>query len=161
MSELAEIARLRQGLYRFFGGALLAPRETWLESLTAAAGYLDGLGIEAYAFYPSWRALVDRIMDLEELSVLEAEYVRLFASGTDDALCPPTESYYRARAEGGGMARVMAELGHEYRALGIAVAGEGPDHAVTELEVMSSLCASEAHAWETMDVVGAVRQQME
>ncbi len=75
--------------------------------------------------------------------------VRGFASGMSGALSPPTESYYRVPAKGGGIAEFVAELQREYRAMGITSVGldEAPDHISTELEVMAYLCDQEAIAW--------------
>ncbi|MEE8330607.1 MAG: molecular chaperone TorD family protein, partial [Acidimicrobiia bacterium] len=148
-SDEVAIARLRQGLYRFFGGALLAPDDARLESLAAAAKLLDGMGMEAYAFHTQWRVLVTAIHEFPASRTLAAEYVRLFASGVDFSLCPPIESYYRTEAKGGGMGALVAALEREYHGLGLRpIAGsEPPDHAATELEVMSALCDGEAIAW--------------
>lgn len=149
MTDEVAIARLRQGLYRFFGGALLAPDNERLESLVAATKLLDGMGIEAYAFHAQWRAMVTSIHEIPGGRVLKADYIRLFASGVDSSFCPPIESYYRAEAKGGGMAALVAALEREYRSLGIApiTDSEAPDHVATELEVMSALCDGEAAAW--------------
>lgn len=158
MTDEAAVARLRQGLYRFFGGALLTPDEARLESLAAAAKLLDGMGMEAYAFHTQWRVLVTAIHELPANRTLNAEYIRLFASGVDFSLCPPIESYYRTEAKGGGMAAMLASLEREYRSLGLTPVAdsEAPDHAATELEVMSALCDGEAVAWSFGNAVNAL-----
>ncbi|MDH3731654.1 MAG: molecular chaperone TorD family protein, partial [Acidimicrobiia bacterium] len=149
MTDEVAIARLRQGLYRFFGGALIAPDEERLASLTAAANLLDAMGLEAYAFHSQWRSLSDIMRQLPDERALKAEYVRLFASGVDDSFCPPIESYYRAEAKGGGTAALVSSLERQYLALGFTPidGSEAPDHVATELEVMSALCDREAVAW--------------
>ena len=80
---------------------------------------------------------------------MDVSYIRLFASGMSGALSPPTESYYRVPAKGGGMAEFVAGLQREYRAMGIASLSlkEAPDHISTELEIMAYLCDQEANAW--------------
>ena len=151
MIRTSEVARLRQGLYRFFGAALLAPRVERIEALRASATYLESMNLEDYAFYRDWARLVVVIGETENADQLAPEYVRLFAAGTSTAYCPPIESYYRAQGNGSATAQVVADLEREYRRLGLAAiaATEPPDHAATELEVMSALCAREAAAWET------------
>ncbi len=157
-SDEVAIARLRQGLYRFFGGALLAPDDARLESLTAAAKLLDGMGMEAYAFHTQWRELVTSIHEIPGIRVLKADYIRLFASGVDSSFCPPIESFYRTEAKGGGMAALVAALEREYRSLGLTPVAdsEAPDHVATELEVMSALCDGEAVAWTFGNAANAV-----
>lgn len=54
MTTPAEIARLRQGLYRFFSLALVPPEPGALDQLAAAADLLDSLDPSRYAFWPDW-----------------------------------------------------------------------------------------------------------
>lgn len=149
MTERAETARTRQGLYRYFGGALLPPVPERLASIGAAGAYLADRGLESFAFYGSWMAF-RAAASSADVARLAPEYVALFASGVDGALCPPTESYYRGNARGGEIARVVARVEEEYRELGLFVTNgsEAPDHVVTQLEAMSMLCAREAEARE-------------
>lgn len=155
----APVARLRQGLYRFFGGALLPPDEERLRALAAAAEYLDRGGLEGFAFYGQWRALGERLREPLDLDRLNADYVRLFGSRMGGALCPPVESHYRAKAEGGGVASLVAALQREYRKFGLSSVNstENPDHVSTELEVLSALCGREYEAWEEGDVEAVER----
>lgn len=149
MTDLVDIARTRQGLYRFLGGALLPPAEDQFELLADAAGVLGRRDIDRFAFSPSWRALSSHFPVEIGRSGLDVDYVRLFASGRSGALAPPTESYYRVPAKGGGIAEFVAELQREYRSMGIASVGvdEAPDHVSTEMEVMAHLCDLEAGGW--------------
>ncbi len=130
-----------------------------LEVLRAGGAYLDEMEPQAFAFGRSWdnfAGVLGGDLDLEELGV---EYVRLFASGVDGALSPPTESYYRAQARGGAVAEIVADLQAEYRVLGLAVTGSEPaDHITSELEVMSVLCGREAAAWDNAAEMEALRQ---
>ena len=149
MTESTDIARTRQGLYRFLGGALLPPAARTFAMLEGAVGVLNQRDIDMFAFSPDWRRLGRHFpVDIAEAG-LDVDYVRLFASGMSGALSPPTESYYRVPAKGGGIAEFVADLQHEYRAMGIASVGldEAPDHIATELEVMAYLCDQEANAW--------------
>jgi TorA maturation chaperone TorD len=146
----AESALLRQGLYRFAGGALLPPGNDTLDVLRSAAKHLDDLGTGGFAFHRDWVALQDELQQLSGGSLGE-EYVRLFASGVDMALCPPVESYYRGDARGSAAGEIGAVVTRKVRSLGLVHTSPSipPDHIVAEMEVMSALCAREAAAWRT------------
>ncbi|HSJ82626.1 MAG TPA: molecular chaperone TorD family protein [Acidimicrobiia bacterium] len=158
-----EMARLRQGLYRFFGGAMLPPDADRVEAVLAAADMLDGLGVDDFAFAVSWRAFTATLEDLPPLEELEADYIRLFIPGAG-GLCPALESEYSA-PPGPRAALVVVELERHYRQLGLAPAPHvthTSDHAATELEAMAVLCHREAHAWEEGalgDVVEVIRAE--
>ena len=149
MTDSADIARTRQGLYRFLGGALLPPAAEQFELLAGAVSVLDDRNIDMFAFSPAWRRLGRHFPVDIAANRLDVDYVRLFASGMSGALSPPTESYYRVPAKGGGIGEFVGDLQREYRAMGIASVGleEAPDHISTELEVMAYLCDLEADAW--------------
>jgi TorA maturation chaperone TorD len=144
-------AATRQGLYRMFGRALLTPEEGVTETLSAAADYLEAQDLTRFAFYPHWLSFRSALADAPAVDELATTHVRLFASGVDGALCPPIESWYKTEARFGGTAELVAVLEADYRALGLAVVGtaEPPDHASTQLEAMSALCAREAEAWRS------------
>ena len=150
LPEWAGIATTRQGLYRLFGRVLLPPEEGLTQTLEAAAGYLEKRGLMRFPFYPHWSRFRVSLDHAPSTEALATTYVRLFASGVNGALCPPTESWYKADARGGGIAELVATVERDYRVLGFAPLGvaEPPDHAATELESMSGLCAREAVAWE-------------
>lgn len=149
MTEAIDVARMRQGLYRFFGEALAAPSQKRIELLGSAAVFLDRLNLVDYAFYLPWRELRTRLDQGVDVRTLETEYVRLFASGNDGALCPPIESHYTASAEGGTAAEAIARLQRTYAELGIALPPrpEAPDHVTSQLFACSILCEREADAW--------------
>jgi TorA maturation chaperone TorD len=150
MTGWAEIARTRQGLYRFFGEALLPPSVEQLELLTGAATVLDGRDLDRFAFSRDFRRFCRTLPADGRADGIDVEYVRLFASGMSSALSPPTESYYCVASKGGEIAAFVAHLRREYRAMGVASVGldEAPDHISTELYVMAHLCEMEAAAWE-------------
>lgn len=147
MTATAGSARLRQALYRYFGRALLPPNAHQIAGISAAKGFFDAAEIDVFAYYGPWRAFAETAASAD-VGALSIEYVSLFASGVDGALCPPTESYYVGAADGGKIARVVAEVGRQYAhmALSPAHGSEAPDHIATELEAMSLLCAREAEA---------------
>lgn len=150
-ADWAEVARTRQGLYRFFAEALLPPTGEQLELLTGAAAILEDRDLDRFAFSRDFRRLADQLPTDVRGSTIDVEYVRLFASGMSRALSPPTESYYRVVAQGGAIADFVATLQREYRAMGIGSVGleEAPDHISTELRVCAHLCDLEAGAWES------------
>lgn len=149
MIEWAETARTRQGLYRFFGEALLPPSVARLELLAEAASILNGRDLDRFAFSTAFRRFCDSLPADLRADGVDVDYVRLFASGMSGALSPPTESYYRVAAKGGAIAEFVAEIQREYRAMGVGPMGfdEAPDHVSTELYVAAHLCEIEAAAW--------------
>ncbi|MEA2002566.1 MAG: molecular chaperone TorD family protein [Actinomycetota bacterium] len=149
MTDWADIARTRQGLYRFLGGALLSPSAEMFDVLAQAIGVLEQRDIDMFAFSRDLRRLGRHFPADVAGDRLDVDYIRLFASGRSGALSPPTESYYRVPAKGGGIAEFVAEMQREYRSMGIGSVGldEAPDHISTELEVMAYLCDLEAGAW--------------
>jgi TorA maturation chaperone TorD len=151
MTEWADEARARQGLYRFIGAALLPPERGRLEVLSSAFGILDEYDLDRFPYFIAWRNFVvvlESDVSPEELGI---EYVRLFGVGFRGTPAIPTESNYRAPNRDGAVASFIASLEAEYRSMGLTSAGgaEAPDHISTELEVMSYLCGVEADAWES------------
>jgi TorA maturation chaperone TorD len=149
MTEWADEARARQGLYRFIGAALLPPERGRLELLSSAYGILDEYELDKYPYFIAWRNFVvvlNADVSPEDLGI---EYVRLFGIGFRGTPALPTESDYRAPNRDGAVASFMASLQAEYRSMGLTSVGsaEAPDHISTELEVMSYLCGVEADAW--------------
>ncbi len=145
----AGVAALRQGLYRFFGGALLPPGDGRVDQLAGAADHLENLGIASFAFGTAWFDLSKTLDVLPDQQRLSTDYTRLFASGAAESLCPPVESFYRADARSGGTAEVTAAVQRDYAAIGLRPSAPGlpPDHATAELEAMSALAAREHQAW--------------
>jgi TorA maturation chaperone TorD len=145
----ADVAVMRQGLYRFFGGALLPPGDGRIDQLGGAAGYLESLGIEAFAFGTAWFQLSQTLKAPPDRQQLSADYTRLFVSGAVESLCPPVESFYRADARSGAAAALTAGVQRDYAAIGLQSSAVGlpPDHATAELEAMSVLAGTEHQAW--------------
>ena len=150
MTQAADMARLRQGLYRFFGGALAPPEQVRLDELRAAVELIESMDLAGFAFYREWRPFAAVLESDATVADLAPEYVRLFASGTKGVLCPPIESFYRGNGRREAIAEVVTAIQEDYRALGLATTAdsEAPDHATTQLEIMSTLCARESAAWE-------------
>ncbi len=150
MTQAAELARLRQGLYRFFGGALAPPEQVRLEQLRESVELLESMDLVGFAFYREWRPFAAVLESGATVANLAPEYVRLFASGTKGVLCPPIESFYRSNGRREAIAEIVTEIQDDYRALGLTTTtdSEAPDHATTQLEIMSTLAARESAAWE-------------
>jgi len=151
MTEWADEARARQGLYRFIGAALLPPESGRLELLASAVGILEAYDLDRSPYSIAWRQFVDALESGVSADDLGIEYVRLFGVGVAGTPAIPTESNYRAPNRDGAVAAFISSLQAEYRSMGLisAGAGEAPDHISTELEVMSYLCGVEAESWES------------
>lgn len=155
--DTGDLARLRQGLYRFFAVALAPPEPARIDRLGSAADLLEDLGVDTLAFAQPWREMRGALATLPPFEELAVQYVSLFETAgiQREALCPPVESYYVASARAGGPALVTADLEREYRRLGIKLAdglGHGLDHISPQLELMALLCAEEATAGESGDL---------
>ena len=154
--EGAELAHLRQGLYRFFAGAMLPPDQERVDEMVAAAGLLGRVGIDAFAFASTWWQVHAELQSLQRLDELAATHVRLFEAGTDGALCPPIESYYVASPGQGGPAFVIAEVERDFLRNGSAVvhrAGLSAEHLSPQLELMALLAGREAEGREAGNIV--------
>jgi TorA maturation chaperone TorD len=148
------VARLRQGLYRFYAGALLSPTPQRVRELAAAAEFLDASGIEAFAFAGSWRQIRGVLEPRPTSEELRSDYIRLFVAAPGGPSCPPVESYYAVTNASGSAALLIGELERIYRRIGLELASGGAvtvDHVSTELEAMAHLCRREASAREDLD----------
>ncbi len=77
---------------------------------------------------------------------------RAFLRIVDRSLPPPYETTYTSR----GSPADLADIAGFYRAFGVEIAGEKPDHLVAELEYLALLALREAHAREAGDDEHAV-----
>jgi TorA maturation chaperone TorD len=157
---LRDLARLRQGAYRFLGTLFLAPDGDMGVTLPAlAAGFRDaGRALAGLAFWGPWMRLLAALEGPGAVARLATEHARRFAPGP--APSPACESTH---APPGEIARIMAELEREYAAMGFAVkrsCAEPPDHAAVEVEFLGLLCEKEAEAWKREDT-GAALQLLE
>ena len=149
MTEWADEAQTRQGLYRFLGVALRPPAVERFEQLTGALEFFDGRDLDRYVYSMDWRRFCDELGSVVSIEPLEVEYVRLFGVGMGGTPAMPTESVYRVPAGDGEIADFISSLQGEYRSMGLVAvdSAESPDHISTEMEVMSYLCGVEAEAW--------------
>lgn len=147
--NLAELARFRQGYYRFAGALFLYPDEKRLVNLVGAAGELqkESDSLAVFPFFGPWQRLLATLQELTDGEEVEEEYVRLFAVNPQ---APPYESFYvdpKRQVTGW----ITAELARAYTEMGLAQSPsvqEPPDHVAVELEFMAFLCSLEARVWE-------------
>ena len=78
--------------------------------------------------------------DFGDVSELSGRWVRLFDQGR---VSPHETSYIPIGV--GGHTGVLADTAGFYRALGVKISGERPDHVVGQLEFASLVCLAEAH----------------
>ncbi len=148
---LAEVARLRQALYRFCAGALLPPDPGRVDDLRAAARLIDREEVDAFAFAPAWHSVNAELARLPPVEALAAEHVRLFQATPGRALCPPVESFYLGSARHAGAATTARSVEAAYRRHGLRFApGQAhlADEAAPQLELLAHLCGLEAAARE-------------
>ncbi len=152
--DLADVARLRQALYRFCAGALLPPDRARMQAVRGAAGVIDAHDVDAFAFAPAWHAVRTELRRLPTLEVLAGEYVRLFRSASGRALCPPVESFYLGSSRHAGAATTALIVEADYRRHGLRFApgqAHAADEAAPQLELLAHMCGAEATAREQDD----------
>ena len=161
--QLAELAPLRQALYRVFGALFLYPTpQERTRRLCAAARELTR-ETQVWAAYGDCGSLPRMLENLlavfEQADVhTEEEYNRLFQV---KPAAPPYESFYLDR-EGQARAWITRQLEHEYAQAGLALSpslNDLPDHIAVELEFMSFLCGEEERSWQANDEDAAANMQ--
>jgi TorA maturation chaperone TorD len=149
---LADLARLRQGVYRLFGSVLLYPDREWMRTIPSLAGALmeETSQLAVFAFWGEWENLLLALQYLDESDrkALEAVYTKELIMNDPAEGCSPYESVYVKRED---VAWLMGELDGIYAEEGFSVSpseNQMPDHASVQLEFLSKLCGREADAWE-------------
>ncbi len=151
---VAEVAVLRQGCFRLLSRGFVRPRSNNRDAFAQAGVVLDGLGLDAFAFAPAVWDWLDRLAVASE-AALESEYVRLFDSAADGALCGPMESQHLGSIRAGDAATIAARVESALRRHGVVVDdGRAPDHVGWQLELGARLCASEQACRESGDEEG-------
>ena len=141
----SDLARLRQGCYRVLAAGFGRPSPEVAEQVDAGFSVLEEMGVSAFSFARDlweWQ----EALKAADPAVLAAEYVRLFGSGIDGALCPPVESQHLGANLQGDPARHAGRIEDLMRRSGFNARTEDrpPDHLAVELELASALCGSEA-----------------
>lgn len=151
---LAELARLRQAVYRLLSQCLLYPDAQRLPTIATAAGEMNRLAHvwNSFAFFHEWSHLLHRLEELRyrEPSAIQDEYLSSFVVNSAGLPCPIYESAYLGD-DPSAAGWLLAQLEGEYAQVGLSTSlarREPPDHAAVELEFMAFLCRREAEAWE-------------
>lgn len=137
----AELARLRQGVYRVLGAGFAVPGPAD-HQVIATIPVLSDLGLFDYAFALPLVNYVEARSEADA-SELTAAYMAMFEVGVGGAVCPPTESAWLADSRSGEVAVVHGALRRAYFRFGLDPGGP-VDHVATEFEVMAALCGEEA-----------------
>jgi TorA maturation chaperone TorD len=143
----SDLARMRQGCYRVLASGFSRPSQVQAEQIQSGLGFLEDLGLGMFSFTSALRRWDQALADAAPTAVA-GEYVRLFGSGMDGALCPPIESQQLGVNLVGDPARHAGRIEDLMRRAGIETQLDDrpPDHLVVELELASSFCAAEAEA---------------
>lgn len=151
----SDLARIRQGCYRVLASGFGRPSEERTERIRAGLIALEDLGLGMFSFAPSLRRWDIEMADAAVESVAN-EYVRLFGSGMDGALCSPIESQHLGVNLAGDPARHAGRIEDLMRRSGFEARDDDrpPDHLAVELELASALCASEATARAAGETAG-------
>jgi len=141
----SDLARIRQGCYRLLASGYGRPSEERAAGSRAGLVVLEDLGLGVFSFAPYLRRWDLALADAEVENVGN-EYVRLFGSGMDGALCSLIESQHLGVNLAGDPARYAGRIEDLMRRSGFEARDDDrpPDHLAVELELASALCASEA-----------------
>ena len=141
----SDLARMRQGCYRVLAAGFSRPSQLQAEQIQTGLALLEDLGLGMFSFTASLRRWDSALADAAPAAVA-GEYVRLFGSGMDGAVCPPIESQQLGVNLVGDAARHAGRIEDLMRRAGFETQLDDrpPDHIVVELELASALCAAEA-----------------
>lgn len=142
-----DLARIRQGSFRLLAAGYGRPSLASNAQIESGLVALDALGFGSFSFaggFWDWGAALRSA----ELGGVSAEFVRLFGSGLDGAICSPVESQQLGSNLQGDPARHAGRIEDLMRRSGFSLSDDDrpPDHLVVELELASALCGSEAAA---------------
>ncbi len=133
-----ELARFRQGMYRVFAAAFLPPQPERLVDLIGGGEVLESMGLPYLAFYQEWKPWREALLDLDDVTEIDVEHVRMFSTRVIGAVSPPTESFYTADPIRGEVGEVLADLARVYNELRLEPTGlvaDTLDHVSIELEI--------------------------
>jgi len=141
----SDLARIRQGCYRVLATGYRRPSAERSEQIQTGLALLEDLGLGMFSFAASLRVWDLALAESAPDSVA-SEYVRLFGSGMDGALCPPIESQQLGVNLVGDAARHAGRIEDLMRRSGFEAELDDrpPDHLVVELALASAMCAAEA-----------------
>ena len=154
MSEMSgtlsgsDLARIRQGCYRVLASGFGRPSAELTAQIRAGILALEGLGMGVFSFAQPMRRW-DMALSAASPGDVATEYVRLFGSGMDGAVCVPIESQHLGVNLVGDAARHAGRIEDLMRRSGFEadLDERPPDHLAVELELASAFCGAEATAW--------------
>jgi len=140
----SDLARIRQGCYRVLAAGYGRPSAVRTGEIGLGLVALNELGVGAFSFSGALRSWGDALSSAPE--TMATEYVRLFGSGIDGAVCPPIESQHLGVNLVGDPARHAGRIEDLMRRSGFTARSDdrSPDHLIVELELASALCGAEA-----------------
>ncbi len=143
----SDLARIRQGCYRVLASGFSRPSAELTEQIRAGILALEDLGMGVFSFAQQMRRWDVALGDASPEAVA-TEYVRLFGSGMDGAVCAPIESQHLGVNLVGDAARHAGRIEDLMRRSGFEanLDERPPDHLGVELELASALCGAEAAA---------------
>lgn len=141
----SELARIRQGCYRVLASGFSRPSAELTEQIQVGIVALEDLGMGVFSFAQQMRRWDLALGEASPVAVA-TEYVRLFGSGMDGALCAPIESQHLGVNLVGDAARHAGRIEDLMRRSGLEADPDErpPDHLGVELELASALCRAEA-----------------
>jgi putative dimethyl sulfoxide reductase chaperone len=150
---LAEVAGIRQFVYRMIAALFLYPDTDRLVDLADAAREAQA-DDDLTAIFPhsdAWQQTLALLSNMSEhdRTIIQKEFTQLFEAVTGAPPCPVVESFYRERG-GQETGWITAQLIQRFQQAGLAVASStstAPDHIAVELEFMAFLCGHEQLAW--------------
>jgi len=142
-----DLALIRQGCYRVLASGFNRPSAALTEQIRAGIVALEDLGLGMFSFAQQMRRWDVALGDAPPEAVA-TEYVRLFGSGMDGAVCAPIESQHLGVNLVGDPARHAGRIEDLMRRSGFEVDLDErpPDHLAVELELASAFCGAEATA---------------
>lgn len=170
--RMAELARLRQAVYRLLACQFMFPEPDMVMESSGAARALEYEmpWAEEFAFYGPWRDYAEALSNVApaEIVGLAEQYQDLFSMDVLHSSVPLTETEYLGDLLQTG--QIVASIEQHYASAGLATrsdTAEPFDHVSVELEFISYLCGKEAEAWESGElkvarsVMGRQRRFME
>ncbi len=138
---------MRQGCYRVLAAGFDRPAPDLTERIRSGILALEDLGLGMFSFAPQLRKW-DESLESAQPEAVSNEYVRLFGSGMDGALCSLIESQHLGVNLVGDPARYAGRIEDLMRRSGFEAQLDDrpPDHLGVELELASALCDAEANA---------------
>lgn len=143
----SDLAHIRRGCYRVLASGFNRPSAALTEQIQSGIVALEDLGLGMFSFAQQMRRW-DVALGEASPEAVANEYVRLFGSGMDGAVCAPIESQHLGVNLVGDAARHAGRIEDLMRRSGFEadLDERPPDHLAVELELASAFCGAEATA---------------